>query len=314
MSKAQRLIAIIVAASFGACLTACGGGGQSGAVVTVNGQTITHADLDKKLEASPAARSVLQQTVSNQLIDQYAKSHNITVSQAEIDKVENGYKAQYPDGQWDELLQARGLSESDVQDLIRRQLVLDKAVGGNIKITDAQIMSYYQKNRAQFDQPAQAHARHILVANLNTAKKVEADLKSGKDFAAEAKQYSIDPGTKDKGGDLGWFRQHQMVPQFDQYAFSGPIGQISQPIKSAFGYHIIQVQGRKPAQPANFSNVKDQIATTLRQQQEAPLVPQFLQQLQSQAKIQVNDQQFASVFPSTQPAAAGGAPAPAATK
>jgi len=314
MSKAHRLVPRIAAAAFIVSLAACGGGG-SGAVATVNGQTITHADLDKQLETSPAARSVLQQTVTNDLIDQYAQAHNITVSAAEIDKVENQYKRQYPDGQWDELLKARGMTDQDVRNLIRRQLILDKSVGHNIKISDAQIKAYYARNRAQFDQPAQAHARHILVAKLSTAQKVEADLKAGKDFTAEAKQYSIDPGSKDKGGDLGWFRQHQMVPQFDQYAFSAQIGKISAPIKSEFGYHIIQVQGRKSAQPADLAKVHDQIATTLRQQQEAPLIPQFLQQLQSQAKINIQDPAFAGMFPSPVPsAAAATAPAPAPTK
>lgn len=304
MSISQRLLAGIACALLTVSLTACGSGGDGGAVVTVKGQPISHADLDSKLEDSPASRSVLQQLVTNVLIDKYAQEHNITVSDAEIDKIENQYKAQYPNGGWDELLKSRNLSEQDVRDLIRRQIVLDKAVGANIHITDKQIADYFAKNHAQFDQPAMAHARHILVPDLKTADKVEADLKSGKDFAAEAKQYSVDPGSKDKGGDLGWFRKGQMVPAFETYAFSAPLNKISPPIKSPFGYHVIEVLGRKPAQLATLASAHDQIETTLRQQQESPLIPGFLQQLQTSGDITVNDPKFAGVFPSAAPAPA----------
>jgi foldase protein PrsA len=318
MRKGHRFVAGIATALLTVSLAACAGGGDGSSVATVNGQNISRSDLDQKLEGSPSARSVLQQMVTNTLIDQYAKDHNIAVSQAEIDKQENQYKAQYPNGQWDDLLKARGLTEQDVQDLIRRQIVLDKAVGGNIHVTDAQISQYFQKNHAQFDKPAMAQARHILVPDLKTAQKVEVDLKSGKDFAAEAKQYSTDPGSRDKGGELGWFRKGQMVPQFEAYAFSGPIGKISQPIKSPFGYHIIEVEGRQPGQKATLASAHDQIAQQLRQQQEMPLIPQFLQTLQQTAKINVNDPRFAGLFPSPAPGTAqvapGGAAQPAPTK
>jgi foldase protein PrsA len=315
MSKAHRLVAGIATALLTVSLAACSGGGGGGSVATVDGKAISHADLDQKLEGSPAARSVLQQMVTNELIDQYAQKHNITVSSAEIAKIEDQYKAQYPNGQWDELLKARGYTEQDVQDLIRRQIILDKAVGGNIKITDKQISDYFQKNHAQFDKPAMAKARHILVPDLKTAQKVEADLKSGKDFAAEAKQYSTDPGSRDKGGDLGWFRKGQMVPAFEKYAFTGPLNQISPPIKSPFGYHVIQVQDRKPGTNATLASAHDQIAQQLRQQQEAPLIPSFLQQLQATANIKVDDPRFAGLYPSPGPsAAAAAAPTTAPTK
>ncbi len=308
----------IASAFLAVSFTACGGGGNSSPVVTVKGQSITHAQLDSKLEDSPAARSVLQTLVTNVLIDQYAKDHNVQVSQADIDKTENQYKAQYPNGGWQDLLKSRDLTEQDVQDLIRRQLVLEKAVGSNVHVADKQIADYFAKNHAQYDTPAEAHARHILVPDLKTAQKVEADLKAGKDFAAEAKQYSVDPGSKDKGGDLGWFRKGQMVPAFENYAFNGPIGKISAPVKSPFGYHIIQVLERKPAVKATLASAHDQIKTQLEQQQENPLIPSFLQTLQGNGNIQVNDPKFASVFPSSAPAAApaaaSSAPSAAPTK
>jgi foldase protein PrsA len=315
MSKAHRLVAGIATALLTVSLAACGGGG-GGNVVTVNGQGISHAELDSKLESSPQSRGVLQNLVMSMLIDQYGQQHHIDVTDAEIAKTESQYSSQYPGDQWAEFLKARGLTESDVHDLIRRQLIVDKAVGSNIHISEKQIKDYFDKNHAQFDKPAQAHARHILVPDLKTAEKVEADLKAGKDFATEAKDYSNDPGSKDKGGDLGWFKQGMMLKPFDAYVFSAPVGKISQPVHTLYGYHIIEVLDRKPAVKATLANTHDQIETILRQQQEGPLLQPFYQQLQSSAKIDVNDPQFAGMFPSpaAQASAPPAAPAPAATK
>jgi len=307
MSKAQRLVAGLAGTILTVALTACGGGG--GSVVTVNGQQISHADFDSKLEANPAARGVLQQMVTDSLIDGYAKDHNLTVSDDEINKLEDTYKKQFPNGQFDELLKARGMTEDDVKNVLKRQIILDKAVGGDIKISDKQVQEYFNKNKAAFDTPDQARARHILVPDLKTAQKVEADLKGGKDFAAEAKEFSQDPGSKDKGGELGFFRRGQMVPPFEKYAFSAPINQISPPIKSPFGDHVIQVEERKMGEKGSLAKAHDQIVQQLRQQQEAPLIQPFLMQLQQKANIQVNDPKFQSVFPS--PAAA---PSAAPTK
>lgn len=299
-----------------AAVTACASGG--GTILTVNGQAITRDQLDAKLEnsATPVtARNVLQLMVTDDLIDQYAQSHKITVSQAEIDKIENQYKAQYPANQWDQLLKARGLSEQDVQDLIRRQIILDKAVGAGVRVPPSQVAAYFKLNHTQLDQPAQARARHILVADLPTAQKVEAELKAGKDFAALAKQYSMDPGSKDNGGELGTFPRGRMVPAFDAYVFSGPIGKISPPVKSPMGYHIIQIEERKPATKATLANSTAKITQMLRQQQESPLIQQFLQQQQQTAKIDVVDQRFAGLFPTPLPAGSPPpAPAPAQTK
>src|SRR5580698_7072600 len=312
MSKVHRLIAGLAVVVSGAMLSAC----AAGSVATVNGEPISQSSFDQKLEGTPMARTVLQQLVQDVLIEQYAKNNNISVSDQEITDRENQLKQNFPSGAWDQMLKARGLTENDVHAALREQIILDKALAKDVKVTPAQIKDYFDKNRAQFDKPEQVTARHILVPNLALAAKVEADLKSGKSFADEAKKYSTDPGSKDKGGDLGTFRRGQMVPAFDKYAFSAPIGQISPPIKSPFGFHIIQVESRTPGQKATLASASAQITDTLRQQQEAPLIQPFLQGLQQKANIQVNDPQFAGLFatPPALPAAASPAGAsPAAS-
>jgi foldase protein PrsA len=309
MSKVQRLTVGLAALLFGASLAACASGGT---VATVNGQPISQSAFDTKLEGTPLARTVLQQMVQDALIDQYAKNNNITVSDAEINAREDQIKQNFPAGSWDQMLKSRGLSEDDVHSALREQLILDKALGSQVKVTPAQISDYFDKNRATFDKPEQVTARHILVPNLAEAEKVEQLLKSGSNFADVAKQYSTDPGSKDKGGDLGTFKRGQMVPAFDKVAFSEPVNAISPPVKSPFGYHIIQVEARIPGTKATLASATPQITDTLRQQQEAPLIQPFLQGLQQKADIKINNPNFAGLFPSPPPGSAMGAPPAAA--
>lgn len=315
MSKALRIIAGSITVLLGASLAACGNGG---AVVTVNGQSISRAQLDTKLENSPVARNLLQQMVQEALITQYATENHIAVSDADIAARENQLKANYPNGAWSQMLAARGLSEQDVHDALRLQLILDAALKNDLHVTNAQIEQFFAKNHAAFDTPAQVCASHILFAqnDLATAMKVEALLKQHGtgDFAALAQQYSIDPGSKAKGGSLGCFRSGQMVPAFNHAAFTLPIGKVSQPVHSPFGYHIILVTSRTPAERATLASARQRIVTQLQQQQEAPLIQPFLMNLQEKATIVSNDPAFAGLFPSPPPqvvAPATAAPAPA---
>ncbi len=312
MSKAPRITVGLAGLLMGTFLASCSSGGS---VATVNGEPISRATFDQRLESSPMGRTVLQQLVQETLIAQYAKNNNITVSDAEVDARENQIKANFPSGSWDEMLKARGLTETDVRSALREQLILSKALSKDVTIAPAQIQDYFNKNHATFDKPEQVTARHILVPNLAMANMIEAKLKAGGNFGDLAKQYSTDPGSKVKGGDLGAFRRGQMVPAFDKYAFSAPIGQISPPIKSPFGYHIIEVESRTPGQRATLASATPQIVDTLRQQQEAPLIQPFLQGLQQKATIVVNDPQFAGLFatPPPPPPAANTAPSPAAS-
>lgn len=323
MSKAQRLTVGLVALLFGTSLVACSG---DQTVATVNGQPISQSAMDIKLRATPLARTILQQLVQDALIAQYAKSNNITVSDDEVSTRENQLKANFPAGAWDEMLKSRGLSEDDVRAALREQIILDKALASRVPIKPSAIAAYFKQNHTQFDKPEQVTARHILVQTLPEANKVEADLKAGKNFADEAKQYSTDPGSKDKGGELGTFKKGQMVAAFDKVAFSAPVGAISPPVKSPFGWHIIQVESRTPGQIATLASATPQITETLRQQQEAPLIQPFLAGLQQKATIVVNDPQYTGLFATPTPlpaataaasaaaSAAAASPAPSATK
>jgi parvulin-like peptidyl-prolyl isomerase len=143
-----------------------------------------------------------------------------------------------------------------------------------------------------------------------------AKLKAGGSWDALAKQYSTDPASKDKGGELGFFGRGQMVGPFQDAAFSAKVNQIVGPVKSPFGYHVIQVEEKKPAQPASFASAHDTIKTQLTSQQQGTIVPAFLQKLRADAKIDIYDDRYKDLFPPAPGApptsAASAAPASAA--
>jgi foldase protein PrsA len=313
MSRILRTAAALGTAALCVSLTACNNGGGGGNIAAVNGQTISRADFDHKLESSPVAKQVLGQMVQTQLIDQYARDKKVDVSQADIDKKLTETKARMQPGQYEQILKQQSLTEQDVQNILKQQLVLEKAVAAQVHVSDSDIKAYFDKNRTLFDKPAQVRARHILVADAGKAKEVLAKLKAGGSWDALAKQYSTDPSSKDKGGELGFFGRGQMVPAFQDAAFGAKVGQIVGPVKSPFGFHVIQVEEKKPAQHGSLASAHDKIKAQLTQQQQATAIPAFLQQLKSTAKIDVYDDRYKDLFPAATapPAAASGAPAPA---
>jgi foldase protein PrsA len=316
MSRTLRTVAALGTAALCVSLAACNNGG-GGNIAAVNGQNISRADFDHKLESSPAAKQVLGQMVQQQLIDQYARDKKVDVTQAEIDKKETETKARMQPGQFEQILKQQSLTEQDVQNILKQQLVLEKAVAPQVHVADSDIKAYFDKNRTLFDKPAQVRARHILVADAAKAKEVLAKLKAGGSWDALAKQYSTDPSSKDKGGELGFFGRGQMVPAFQDAAFGANVNQIVGPVKSPFGYHVLQVEEKKPAQKATLASAHDTIKTQLTSQQQATAIPAFLQQIKTGAKIDVYDDRYKDLFPaplgaaspSTAPASASAAPA-----
>ena len=321
MSKLIRTAAAVATAVVAVTFTGCSGSGGGGDIATVNDQHVTKADFDRKLESSAAAKQVLTQMVQQALIDQYGKDNHVTISQTDIDKKEADIKTKYPPGQFDQILKQQGLTEADVQTILRQQLIIEKAVAPMVHVSNNDIATYFAKSHATLDKPEQVRARHILVADEKTADMIEAKLKAGGNFAALAKQYSTDPSTKDKGGELGFFGKGQMVPAFQNAAFALPVGAISAPVKSPFGWHIINVEEKKPALHATLASSKAQIKDTLTQTAQQQQIPVFLQSLRAKANINILDDRFKDVFPPPLPtplptppaAAATAAPAPAAS-
>jgi peptidyl-prolyl cis-trans isomerase C len=132
--------------------------------------------------------------------------------------------------------------------------------------TDANIQKTYDDVAKQQKPEPELHARHILVENEDDAKKALARVKGGEDFAKVATEMSKDPGSK--GGDLGWFTKDRMVPEFADAAFKLEPGQISDPVKSQFGWHVIKVEEKRMKEFPKLDQVKDQVVRYVMQKAE----------------------------------------------
>ncbi len=314
MPNPYRVVAALSTVALGLALAGCSGASAGGDVASINSQKITRTDFDSKLEQGPDGKRVLNQMVQGMLIDQYAADSHLQISDADVQKKEDDIKSKYPPGQFEQILKTQNLTEDDVKRILRQQLVVEKAVGANVHISDKEIADYIAKNHPTLDTAQQVRARHILVADRATADKVEGLLKAGGSFADLAKKYSTDPSSKDKGGELGFFSQGQMVPAFQAAAFSQKIGEIGPPVKSPFGYHIIVVEEVKPPAVATFANSADKIRKLLTQQQQQQQIPTFLSSLRSKANIVVYDDKLKDAIPpAVPPPPATAAPAASAS-
>ncbi|MGE5689507.1 MAG: peptidylprolyl isomerase [Pseudomonadota bacterium] len=180
-------------------------------------------------------------------------------------------KKQYFGGsekKYQDQLKQQGLTEASVKRDIRAQLVQEgifKKVTEDVKITDQQIQDYYNKNKTQYGTPEQRDIRHILVPTKKQANELYDQLKAGASFAALAKKYSKDPASASQGGKLTIARGQTVAP-FDQTAFLLDKGQISRPVKTQYGYHIIEpLSDIKPATTTPLKDVKESIRQQLLQ-------------------------------------------------
>jgi parvulin-like peptidyl-prolyl isomerase len=293
--RMRYLTTTFLVAALAAVLAGCGGGGgsvPSNAVAKVGKTTITQAQFNDLLEQAkrsyqsqkrkfPAAGTTEYQTLKNQAVQylvqriefaQEADTLGIKVTDKDIAARLAQIKKQYFGGKesrYKKQLKQQGLTDEQVKDDIKAQLISEKIfkkVTGNVQVTDAQVKKYYDQHQSQYGTPEQREVAHILVKSKALADKLYDRVKAGEDFSKLAKKYSQDPGSKSQGGKLT-ISKGQTVGPFDQTAFLLSTGQVSRPVKTDFGYHIIKALGDvKPAKTTAFAQVKSSIRQQLLQQ------------------------------------------------
>lgn len=166
-------------------------------------------------------------------------------------------------------LKSQGLTQQQVENDIRTQLLSEaifNKVTKDVKVSDADAKQYYDQHKSQYSQPESRDVRHILVNSKPLADKLYAQLKGGADFATLAKKYSKDPGSAAQGGKLT-ISKGQTVPEFDKTAFALKTNELAAPVKTQYGWHIIQALSPvKPAKQTPFAQVKKSIEQQLLQQ------------------------------------------------
>jgi foldase protein PrsA len=313
--KISRL-ALLLCALVAVALAGCGGDKDvpSDAVAVVDGTEIARSDYEALITQAkksyknqkrefPAAGSQEFQTLRNQAVqflvqreqfEQEANDMDVDVTDKQIDARLEQIMKQYFGGdktKYEKQLKEQGLTEKQVRNDIRAQIVSEKIfeqVTKDVKVNDADIASYYEKNKQQYSQPESRDVRHILVKTKKQADDLYAQLQNGGDFAALAKKFSEDTGSKANGGKLT-ISKGQTVAPFDQTAFLLKKNQISKPVKTEFGYHIIQpLSDVKDAKVTPLKDVKESIRQQLQQTKKNEAMTKWVDELKKDYKDKVS--------------------------
>jgi peptidyl-prolyl cis-trans isomerase C len=284
-----------------------------GPVAKVNGQPIAadpyYAELEKiqkhgaKIPDDRLARikdNILKRLIEAELIRQAIAAEDIGLDDAEIEKAYADYKSRFKtDEQFDNYLSYGKITEADIKDRIREKMAIEKLIDkkGSLAVSDEEAKDFYEKNLRFYQEKESIHASHILVKLGSNAtpeeeaeamKKVEeaqAALKKGEAFEDIATRMSDGPSAP-KGGDLGFFTRGQMVKPFEEKAFAMKVGEISEPVRTRFGFHIIKVLEKKEDSQKSFDDVKEQIYESLRNKKFFQERRKLLEDLEKTAKIE----------------------------
>lgn len=231
----------------------------NGREITENDMRLAEAEIGNDLGSIPAEQR-------RRVLVEYLIENHLFAQAAEGDKLGSGAAFDERRRYWER----RAL----------RDAYFDKSVRG--AVTEAEARRLYDAQVASAKPQEELRARHILLESETKAKEVFELIAHGEDFARMAKQHSKDPGSKDDGGDLGYFTRGQMVPQFEEAAFKLKKGDVSHPVQSQFGWHIIRLEDRRQRGVPGFEEVKDRIIAALihRKAQEIG------QQLRSTARLE----------------------------
>jgi len=274
MIKMTKIVTTLLLASSLACATT---------LVSVNGTNITQEDVDTALMNATQGRfnqvpedkqaefrkQVLEQLIAKELVFEDAQKTGVLKSKE--------FKDEYV----------------KVQDRVKKDLAIQvwqKQQFDKVTVSDKELKAYYDNNKEEFNEKSSVHARHILVKEESEAKAIEKELKplSGdalkNKFIELAKEKSTGP-TGPKGGDLGYFAQGQMVPEFDAKVFSMKTGTISEPVKTQFGYHVIYLEDKKAQKTLSFTEVKSFIDQRLKMEKFKVVVEDKMKELKNKATI-----------------------------
>ena len=263
-NKATILAVLIMIFLLGAC-SALSSGDESDVLIQTEYGNISKDDLYKEVANTERGNELIQKLAYMQILKgKYEVSaEEIEQRMAEIKEQAGGSKDEFT-----QFLQKQGFNdEGELRDYIEQSLYFFKATTEGLEVTDKQIKDYYEQNKALY---TEIRASHILVDDESKAKEAIKELDKGSEFAEVAKKQSTDTVSAEQGGDLGYIsgQSQELDPTFLASAMKLKKGEVSEPVKTMFGYHIIKVTDRKETP---LSEVKDQIKRALLEKDAVPI-------------------------------------------
>jgi len=293
-------------------------------VVVVNGKPVSKGEYDRALKAymrnfaqttgamhgkvsepnDQMKSDVLEQLVDRELLYQESQKFPAEKAGEQVATELEQIKARFPSPEaFTQALASDQLTEEALKDLVGRQVsvrhYVETEIASKVEVKDEAVAAFYKENEDKFATPEQVRCSHILIRTAEDAKPedkaaakkkaqdVQVRCAKGEDFAALAKEFSEDPGSKESGGDLGFFGREQMVAPFAEAAFALKPGQVSDVVETRFGYHVIKLAERKDPSKRGIDEVKDQIKAYLNSRALDQAVQGRVAELKAAAKIDV---------------------------
>ncbi|OCS82468.1 peptidylprolyl isomerase [Caryophanon tenue] len=256
--KVFRYVALPTALA--AMLAGCSGEKvENETLATVGDTEIKYTELADQL-IGLYGNDTLESMITSEIVKQEAEKADVKVAEEDIDTEFTNYVEYYGgEEQFASMLQMYGMTEDDIRKDIETSLLTEEVIASTIEVTDEELQTYFEENKANYSTEQQVAAKHILVETEDAAKKALERLNAGEEWDALAAELSTDTSNKDKGGDLGFFGAGTMVEAFETVAFAQEVGTISEPVQTDYGFHIINVYDKKEASEATFEDVKDKV-------------------------------------------------------
>lgn len=272
---ALLLLAVAIFVSLAGC-----GSKDSRVLAKVDDQVITVKEFNDKIDRLPSQYKDIISSQKRKFLDDIIMEE-LLYKKAINDKIDKERETQDV------------IKEAAKKIIIAR--LIEKEVEKKVSVTDDEARRYYDEHSEEFLLPERWRASHILVDTLTEANDIETKLKSGASFEELAKEYSKDPTAK-IGGDIGYFSKGQLVADFEKECFVLKVGEISQPVKTQFGYHIIKLTDKKDPSVQDFEGVKELIKRELARNKKKDILAGIMADLKKKAKISINekvaDQEF----------------------
>ncbi len=264
---------------------------EAGPVATVNGVPIERERFMLELR-NRRGRDILNQMITETLVRQRAQRLGISPTKQDIDRAyERAVAMAGSPADFERQLKRRAITEEQFRETLVPQVLLDKVIAKTVKVSRKEIRDYYDSHIAEFQLPERVRAGIIMLETRENAEQIRQVLDvEGADFAGLAKAFSIDPGTKDQGGDTGYFpREGYYAEEIASRAFAMRVGEISDVFEAPDGFCILRVIDRKPPETESLGEVRDKIRSRVAFSKREELRVSWLAEQRRKANIIISD-------------------------